>query len=424
MTALVNTATFLFFALSLCVKSGYSYGTFVLLGAALCTLAHWWPKRSRHPGIHLIAWSFVLMGVLGIADAWFSGLSATYYNIPTRFLVMPLILYFLSVYPPQARAIWLGAACGAILGAISAHYYSYYAPEMLQIARASRYLNPIQFGNLATVLTVFAACGLRSRPPVWQRCVLVIGMAAGLYTTVLSETRGSLLALLLMLGLFALLRLRRRHLRPRNLAAAAALVCALAAVFTFSDNNIIGERWQAAQNDIALYQQGKAQTSVGLRLEMWRFAWYEGWRYPLWGPGTAQMRQDMRAWEQAHGTPQSISNFGHLHNEFLDAFARRGVLGLALVLFLFALPLYLYKQPGVASDAQATALRLAGLAHVFLYIGFGLTQAALYSHNSGFHFFALPLFMLYTAWQTQSTHGLTLAHQNYSSINNKKSISA
>lgn len=406
LTTLVNVATFLFFALSLCAKSGYSYGTLLLLGAALATLPRWWGRRARGPAINAIALGFVLMGLAGIGDAWFSGLSATYYNIPSRFLIIALLLFFLSVHPPDPRAIWLGAACGAVLGAISAHYYSHYAPEMLQFGRGARYLNPIQFGNLAVLLTVFAACGLRSRPSAWQRAVLIVGIAAGLYATILSETRGSLVGLGFALCALALFKLRRRHLRPRNLGLAAALCGAALGALWLNDGNILEQRLNAAQRDIALYQQGTTTTSVGTRLEMWRFAWHEGWRYPLLGAGTARMRQDMAAWDQAQPQPTHITRFGHLHNEFLDAFARRGLLGLALVLFLTLLPLRLYWRapPQRGGDPQIVALWLAGVSHLLLYIGFGLTQAALYGHNSGFHFFALPLFLFYTAWQARLGH--------------------
>ena len=34
---------------------------------------------------------------------------------------------------------------------------------------------------------------------------------------------------------------------------------------------------------------------------------------------------------------------------------------------------------------------------MLLYSGFSLTQAALYSHNSGFLFFTLPLCLIYAA---------------------------
>ena len=45
---LVNGATFLFFALSLALKSGYSYGAALLLLAALFSCRHWWQALPRH----------------------------------------------------------------------------------------------------------------------------------------------------------------------------------------------------------------------------------------------------------------------------------------------------------------------------------------------------------------------------------------
>ena len=155
---------------------------------------------------------------------------------------------------------------------------------------------------------------------------------------------------------------------------------------------MIEERLAEAQHDIALYQEGKADTSIGARFEMWRFAWQEGSRYPLFGAGTAQLNADKDAWCAA----ADLAAFGHLHNEFLDAFARRGLLGLAVLFFLLVWPLFLFRRTGHDSP-DAAALRLAGRAQVLLYSGFSLTQAALFSHNSGFLFFALPLCLIVAA---------------------------
>ena len=102
---------------------------------------------------------------------------------------------------------------------------------------------------------------------------------------------------------------------------------------------------------------------------------------------------DKDGWRSA----ADLAPFGHLHNEFLDAFARRGLLGLAAVLYLFLVPLWLYRRGEERDSPDAAALRLAGRAQVLLYSGFSLTQAALYSHNSGFLFFALPLCLIYAA---------------------------
>jgi len=65
---LVNSATFLFFALSLAVKSGYSYGVALLLLAALITLPHWWPRRPHDAALRWLAFGFFFAGSVALLD--------------------------------------------------------------------------------------------------------------------------------------------------------------------------------------------------------------------------------------------------------------------------------------------------------------------------------------------------------------------
>ena len=396
LTRLNNAAVFLTFALSLAVKGGYNYGAGILFLAALLTLPKWWQKRPRGRDLSLIMLGFLLMGTIAIIDAWQSGLSGTYYNIPVKYLAVPLILTYLAAYPPDPRAIWWGAAAGALFGLASALYYTHCAPELLPDGRAARYLHPIQLGNLAMLFALLCACSLRSQPRGWALLPPLAGILAGLYTVVLSQTRGSLSALAWTLAILAILSLRRRHFRARSIAISATVLLILGGAFWLGKGDLLAERLTEARHDIELYQQGNSNTSIGARFEMWRFAWLEGSSHPVFGPGTAQMLADKANWP-------TISQFGHMHNEYLDAFARRGAVGLAIVLYLFLAPLYYYRRHGKPADTDAAALRLAGSAHILLYSGFSMTQAALYSHNSGFLFFALPLCMMYAAYRARHT---------------------
>ena len=390
---LVNGATFLFFALSLAVKSGYSYGAALLLLTALASLPLWWRDRPRDAALRWLAAAFVAAGLLALFDVIRSGGGLRGLDLPLKFLLTPLVLYFVATVPPKGRAIWAGAAVGALLGLAVACYYTVFAPEALPFGRAARFLHPIQLGNLAMLLALVTACSLRAKPRGWQLLLTLAGTAAGVYTAFLSQTRGSFFALAWALFFLGLLSLRRRHFRARSVALSALIVAVAAPLFWFANIEVIEERLAEAQHDIALYQEGKADTSIGARFEMWRFAWQEGSRYPLFGAGTAQLNADKDAWCAA----ADLAAFGHLHNEFLDAFARRGLVGLAVLLFLFVWPLALYRRGEERDSPDAAALRLAGRAQVLLYSGFSLTQAALFSHNSGLLFFVLPLCLIVAA---------------------------
>ena len=262
-----NIAVFLTFALSLAVKGGYNYGAGILFLASLFTLPQWWQKRPRGRDLRLIALGFVLMGGIALIDVWLSGLRDTYYNIPLKFLVMPLILAYLAAYPPDPRAIWWGAAAGALFGLATALYYTHCAPELLPDGRAARYLHPIQLGNLAMLFALLCACSLRSQPRGWVLLPPLAGILAGLYTVVLSQTRGSLSALAWTLAILAILSLRRRHFRARSIAISASILLILGGAFWLGKGDIISERLAEARQDIALYQQGDSNTSIGaLRL--------------------------------------------------------------------------------------------------------------------------------------------------------------
>ena len=390
---LVNGATFLFFALSLGVKSGYSYGAVLLLLTALFSCRLWWRDRPRDAALRWLAAAFFAAGLLALLDVIRADLGMRGLELPLKFFAVPLLLYFLAAVPPRPRAIWAGAACGALLGLAVAWGYATFAPEALPYGRAARFLHPIQLGNLAMLLALITACSLRAKPRGWQLLLTLAGAAAGVYTAFLSQTRGSFFALAWALVFLGLLSLRRRHFRARSVALSALIVAIAAPLFWFANIEVIEERLAEAQHDIALYQEGKADTSIGARFEMWRFAWAEGVRYPLFGAGTAQLNADKDGWHAA----ADLAAFGHLHNEFLDAFARRGLVGLAVLLFLFVWPLVLYRRGEERDSPDAAALRLAGRAQVLLYSGFSLTQAALFSHNSGLLFFVLPLCLIVAA---------------------------
>ena len=98
---LVNSATFLFFALSLAVKSGYSYGTALLLLAALITLPQWWPRRPHDAALRWLAFGFLFAGSVALLDVIRSGLGARGLEAPLKFFVVPLLLYFLVTVPPR-----------------------------------------------------------------------------------------------------------------------------------------------------------------------------------------------------------------------------------------------------------------------------------------------------------------------------------
>jgi len=86
--------------------------------------------------------------------------------------------------------------------------------------------------------------------------------------------------------------------------------------------------------------------------------------------------------------------FSHAHNELLDIFAKRGILGVVVLLIFYGVPLVLFWPtrrrvfPGAAGvlDADGLCLRMIGVLLPVSYMGFGTTQVFL-GHNSGTMFY-------------------------------------
>lgn len=167
--------------------------------------------------------------------------------------------------------------------------------------------------------------------------------------------------------------------------------------------NKIQKRIAAAKQElIYLYEHGKpGNNSIGLRLQMWEFAIHEGLKKPLLGVDKKQLETDKQAWVKQGKAHQTILRQGHFHNEFLNTFAKKGFLGLAALLALFLIPLYFFIFPyrHISKKHQKiNALRIAGTAHIVMFMCFGLTEVSLDVYNSALLMFLITLVFLYSSY--------------------------
>ncbi|MBV7433902.1 O-antigen ligase family protein [Cardiobacteriaceae bacterium TAE3-ERU3] len=414
-----NLCVFLFFALSLIIKSGYSYGSGLLLLVALFGLP-WWKKHIQLNRIHY--WLLALLAlnaIVGILYAWRMSADAGDYNRPIRYLACMLLLVYLSVYPPRRNWLWWGIAVGAIGAGLSALYYTYGGNPALTFPRASRYLNAIQFGNASALLGVLCLCGIsyaRHQRQSWLLIALPIGFFLGLTASLLSQSRGGWVALLIAAIIFVMQN--RQHLRRQQwywLILSSILGIAILGIL---GKNTIQSRLIKANNEITAYiEHGTENTSVGARLSMWRFAIHEGMNYPLFGPSKDEMEADKKAWV-ADGRGHAIEYYGHFHNEYLDLFAKQGLLGLGAFLALLLMPLTLFHRylNGKVSlaDRADDAIAKAGYYLIILHMGFGLTQVSIHAHNSGFMLFVIPLcIFLSCLMPVNSANNKYLSYKNH-----------
>lgn len=370
-------AVFLVGAVALAIPSGYSLGfyslCFVGLGVWLKYRGTLVPDETRYFFLPLLVYAFGEL-TLALHEQWAVREFSNY---------LPYVLVLFGVwgirrYRPKAEWFWVGLAAGAICAAVLSGYQS-----LVTGIRAGGHTHPIQFGNVALLFGVLCLVRALVGPQGWaMRLLMWAGYAAGLAASVWSQTRGGWWALVLIFVWILFNATRAWTSLKRVLVALGVLI--FLTVPALWPEGIVQSRINEATSELqAFYYQGMQDTSVGARLAMWSVAIDEIGNAPFLGHGN-QGWIDVRDAAIAEGRLSSFSSgFTQLHNEYLNETFKRGLVGLALLLALYLVPMLMFFKPYLQDDrADVRALSMAGMVVSMMYLDFGMTQASL-THNSG-----------------------------------------
>lgn len=383
-----EVSIFLFGFLCLIVPSGYSYGSVLLLLGGIYVLIK---DRGFLPIDRYdkyILWALLIFGLGGIFDWLWHGFDGDI-DKSIRFIFAIPIFYLVYRARPSLHALWLGL----VFGVLGACVFAFYQKFFLAIPRSEGFTNAIQFGNLAMLQGLLCLAGLgwaTSLKTHRRKYIFLLGIAAvaGIVTSALSGTRGGWIGLpiILLVVFFAYRRLF--SLRSQLLLF---LILIVGGSYLISNPQIgVKKRIAEAVHQVSLFQDGKVDTSVGMRLEMWRGAYKLVQEKPFFGWGKEGYQQGMQELSDKGELHVRAGDFGHAHNEFIDRFAKHGLIGFLALLCLYLLPIRTFSVAKNYSDLSIKAVGLAGTLLALCYIDFGMTQA-FFRHNSGVMVYATLL---------------------------------
>ena len=412
---LLDAGAFALLALSLLLPSGYAIGSLMLLAAGLLRWPQFWHAwRSGSVRLGSMGMWAAAIAVMTLAWAmhtivdgeilWKALVNSLGLDRCLKYLLVLLALPAFWGQRPGAAALrwgcWLGAA-----GAGALALWQMLARGM---ERAEGYTNAIQFGSIALLLGVWSAVwALHARHNGASPTMRAMGWAAaalGLLACILSGSRGVWLALPLLALMLALLAvaLRARPVRraaPVLLAATAASLLLLALPPVQERTALALHEWQQAQSAPA-----KANTSIGLRRAFWALAIELGREHPLVGVGQLGYERAQEEAARQRRIPMHATVFNHAHSDWLDVWAKRGLLGCAALALFYAVPAALlwrhWRQALrlAPPDAARAAAALCGLMAVAGYLVFGMTQAMFVHNNSNMvYLFGVSLWLAASA---------------------------
>lgn len=402
---LASLAAFLLPTLALWVPSGYSYAAvLLLLGALLC--APRWLRQRTDPQTIWLAVLFAGMGCMWFLLSLDTGVAR--WDKGSKWLLGVPCLFFIAAYPPWPRAFMAGLPVGSMGMGVLAAWQTWHQ----ELERATGFTNAIQWGNVALLLAcmtlVCVAVYWRLRAWPW-RLGMCLAAAAGMMASLLSQSRGGWLALVLV---FPVLLLQVRQLRPgmfgRLLALSVGLVAVVVAAVIWTPS--LNERVSLAVTEVQGYlATGDADTSLGNRLDQYRLVWEMIPQKPWLGWGAHGYVEEMHR-RVASGEFASVQvHYPQIHNDLLDIWVKLGLLGVLLQLALFATVLHLFwpsckrlqQWPEDSGDwHDALALRAMGCLIPVCYFMFGMSQP-FFNHNSG-----IMVFVFYTSVLWAALRGL------------------
>jgi O-antigen ligase len=215
-----------------------------------------------------------------------------------------------------------------------------------------------------------------------MRLLMWAGFAAGLAASVWSQTRGGWLAVLIIFVWIVVNATKAWALLKR--AAVALGILMVLAIPTLQPNGVVQSRINEATSELkTFYDEGRQDTSVGARLAMWSVAIDEIGHKPILGHSNQGWLETRDAAIQDGRLSSFSAGFTHLHNEYLNVAFKRGLVGLALYLALYIVPMLMFFKLYLHDvRPNVRALAIAGMVIPMMYMDFGLMQTFL-SHNSG-----------------------------------------
>jgi O-antigen ligase len=362
-------------AVNLVWRGGTGYGFFLLLAIALQQA--WVNRHDRDYFAPLRAhpWyvaAMLLPCVVIIAQQAVFGYWAPRQFDPLSRFALALPVFLMLCRMPSRHLTAIGWGCA--LGALAASAWLFIAPPAGNwsdtVRLSNYYTNPIPFGDTALLFAFLSVItfGWDHRHRAFALVVKLAGLIAGGVASYLSGTRGGWIAVPVFLILIGMQYGWFSHWKRVVIATACIVACVAALLST----DRIHERFVSATRDFALLEHGNEDTSVGVRLQLWRGSITLFEQHPLYGVGKGHLRDAYGELAQRGMASPDIVN-ERAHSDFFSALAEMGAIGAASIFVVyFGTSIYFWRARRDTDPVIRTAA-CSGLAVAFSTILFGLT---------------------------------------------------
>ncbi|WP_118781688.1 O-antigen ligase family protein [Haemophilus haemolyticus] len=390
----INTSIFSFFTLLLVFPKGYNYGSTALLVVSILFVFYSIYKKFKiteiikqnNPIFFVISLYFLnaLFFIILHGDKF-----KLIDNSLRAFLFLSVII-FVIYSKVKFDVLLYSIPVGSFVAGLVA-LYQYY---ILHLPAAFNEQMKIQSGDIAMSLGLFSfIIALYLFDIKKNRLALVTAIAGlfGVLASVLSFARGGWVGVPLI---FVFVLYMYRNMISKKLLSAVVLSILVGGISLSTNEQFVG-RILDVKNNLSHYSQNSKDGSIGARLDMWKMGVDAFIEHPISGWSLKALDEYKKSLADKGIVSREFTVYSHLHNQFIDELAKKGILGGVAILGIFLVPLcsFYRKQKKFPNNKKIKLLTTLGIVHVLSTMSYCLTQAFL-THNSGniFYFFSLVLF--------------------------------
>lgn len=389
-----NVSIFCFFTLLLVFPKGYNYGSIALLVASVLFIFYSIYKKFKITEI--IKQNnpiFFVISLYFLNALFFIILHGDKFKLidnPLRAFLFLSVIIFVIYSKVKFDVLLYSIPVGSFVAGLVA-LYQYY---ILHLPAAFNEQMKIQSGDIAMSLGLFSFIIVLYLFDIKKNRLALVTAIAGLFgvlASVLSLARGGWVGVPLI---FVFVLYIYRNMISKKLLSAVVLSILVGGISLSTNEQFVG-RILDVKNNLSHYSQNSKDGSIGARLDMWKMGVDAFIEHPISGWSLKALDEYKKSLADKGIVSREFTVYSHLHNQFIDELAKKGILGGVAILGIFLVPLcsFYRKQKKSPNNKKIKLLTTLGIVHVLSTMSYCLTQAFL-THNSGniFYFFSLVLF--------------------------------
>lgn len=288
-------------------------------------------------------------------------------------------LFFLLVascfqYRNARRTFWWGLSAAAFAAGTLALYQHFilnlphpYGSDDLGFSGA------IKFGMITATFTLLAlVAAIDNQLPLPHRVGHGVAVLVGVAGCIVIARRGPLLTLVLITSLIVIMRLLYYGKRRLAVLGIVAGFTALVVIL----NSQLQHRLSETLTEISSIHAGDLNTSIGIRILLWKTSIAMFIENPLIGVGMNQFDDHLQKMIATGVLPEFLGSFYHSHNEYLEALATGGIIGFAYFLWLIGAPIAYFSKHLAHRRGKplANPAALGGLVSVLSFAFYSVTD--------------------------------------------------